>query len=244
LRWRKCLAGTYEVNDACEQCPANADSAPGASALAACFCRAGYFGPPGGPCQPCAHGSFSGPNQPACTPCGPNFNTTSAASTSAAACLCVPGHTPAAAVCGPCAANTYKPALSNASCAACTTHSTSPPGSTSPDACACLLSFLKRAGNGTCARVCAAGFEAGGAYLADCVGCRPGSYKTLEGDHACTPCPPNAFSLLANQTSVASCVCQHGYVWNAATLLCDPCPPGTFNNYAGESQCFACVTEC
>jgi hypothetical protein len=90
--------------------------------------------------------------------------------------------------------------------------------------------------------VCAAGFEAGGASLADCVGCRPGSYKTLEGDHACTPCPPNAFSLLANQTSVSSCVCQHGYIWNASTSLCDACPPGTFNNRANESQCFACVS--
>ena len=98
------------------------------------------------------------------------------------------------------------------------------------------------AGTGTCARVCAAGFEAGGPNLAECVGCRPGFYKALEGDHACTPCPANAFSLLVNHTSVASCICQHGYTWNAATLLCDSCPPGTFNNQANESQCFACVT--
>jgi hypothetical protein len=156
----------------------------------------------------------------------------------------VPGHAPLAAACSACAANTYKAALGNASCTACTPHSTSPPGSASPDACACSINFLKRAGNGTCARVCAAGFEAGGASLADCVGCRPGFYKSLEGDHACTPCPPNAFSLLANQTSISSCICQHGYTWNATALLCDACPPGTFNNQAGEGQCFACVTVC
>jgi hypothetical protein len=60
----------------------------------------------------------------------------------------------------------------------------------------------------------------------------------------CTPCPPNTFSLLANQTSVSSCVCQHGYIFNATSLLCDACPPGTFNNRANETQCFACVTEC
>lgn len=243
----QCPAGTYELNDACVQCPANAVSAQGASALAACLCSAGYFGPPGGPCRPCAHGSFSAANSIACAVCGPNANTSATASTSAAACLCVPGQTPLAAApdaCTPCAANTYKTTLSNTSCTACTQHSTSPPGSASPDACACSANFLKRAGNGTCARVCAAGFDAGGASLADCVGCRPGFYKTLEGDHACTPCPPNAFSLLANQTSISSCVCQHGYIWNAATLLCDACPPGTFNNQANESQCFACVTVC
>ena len=69
----------------------------------------------------------------------------------------------------------------------------------------------KSAGKGTCGRVCAAGFEAGGQNLAEGVGCRPGFYKALEGDHACTPCPLNSFSLLANQTCVASCMCQHGY---------------------------------
>ena len=238
-----CAAGTYELNDACLPCPANADSAPGASGIASCLCRAGFSGAPGGPCQPCAHGSFSGPAQPACTACGANFNTTSAASTSAAACLCVPGHYLfSTQMCIPCPENTYKATLGSDNCTACTPHSTSPPGSASPDACACSANFLKRAGNGTCARVCAAGFEAGGVGLADCVGCRPGSYKTLEGDHACTPCPPNAFSLLANQTFISSCICQHGYTWNATALLCDACPPGTFNNQAGESRCFICVS--
>jgi hypothetical protein len=239
-----CQAGTYELADACLACPPNSDSEPGAVGATACLCRPGYFGPPGGPCRACAHGSFSAANSIACAACGPNANTSATASTSAAACLCVPGQTPLAAACTPCANNTYKPALSNTSCTACTQHSTSPPGSASPDACACSANFLKRAGNGTCARVCAAGFEAGGASLADCVGCRPGFYKTLEGDHACTPCPPNAFSLLANQTSISSCVCQHGYIFNATSLLCDACPPGTFNNQAGETQCFACVTVC
>jgi hypothetical protein len=239
-----CAAGTYELNRVCLACPANSDSVPGALGATACLCRAGYFGPPGGPCRLCAHGSFSAANSSACAACGPNANTSVIASTSAAACLCVPGYTSVNGNCQVCPANTFQPALGNASCTACTAHSTSPPGSTSPDACACSANFLKRAGNGTCARVCAAGFEAGGASLTECVGCRPGAYKTLEGDHACTPCPPNAFSLLANQTSISSCVCQHGYIFNATTLRCDACPPGTFNNQAGESQCFACVTVC
>ena len=240
-----CAAGTYDLGDACLACPANADSVPGAIGPAACLCRPGYFGPPGGPCRACAHGSYSESNQITCTACGANFNTTSAASTSAAACLCVPGHYLfSTQICTPCPNNTYTATLSSDSCTACTQHSTSPPGSASPAACACSANFLKRAGNGTCARVCAAGFEAGGASLTECVGCRPGAYKTLEGDHACTPCPPNAFSLLANQTSISSCVCQHGYIFNATSLLCDACPPGTFNNRANETQCFACVTEC
>jgi hypothetical protein len=222
-----CAAGTYELGRVCLPCAANSDSVPGAVGATACLCRAGYFGPPGGPCRPCAHGSFSAANSSACAACGPNANTSAPAASSVIDCLCVPGHSPLSAACSACPANTFKPTLGNASCTACTTHSTSPPGSTSLDACACLLNFLKRAGNGTCARVCAAGFEAGGASLTECVGCRPGFYKTLEGDHACTPCPPNAFSLLANQTSVASCVCQHGYIFNATTLRCDACPPGT-----------------
>jgi hypothetical protein len=238
-----CAAGTYELGDACLACPANSDSVQGSVGATACLCRPGYFGLPGGPCRPCPHGTFSAANSIVCAACGPNANTSATASTSSEACLCRPGHTRTAAACSACAANTYKPTLSNASCTACTQHSTSPLGSTSSDACGCLLNFLKHAGNGTCARVCAAGFEAGGANLADCVGCRPGFYKTLEGDHACTPCPPNAFSLLANQTSISSCMCQHGYIWNAATKLCDVCPPGTFNNRANESRCFVCVSS-
>jgi hypothetical protein len=90
----------------------------------------------------------------------------------------------------------------------------------------------------------AASFEAGVADMAECVGCRPGTYKATEVDHSCTQCPPNAFSLLANQTSVASCLCQHGYIRNTTTLLCYACPPGTFNNQANETECFACVTVC
>jgi hypothetical protein len=239
----QCAAGTYELGRVCLQCPLNSNSGIGASGLAACLCRPGYFGPPGGPCRPCTHGSYSDSNKAACTACGPNANTSAPAATNPSACLCQPGHAPLAAACSPCRNDTYKATLDNTSCTACTAHSTSPQGSTSANACACSANFLKRAGNGTCARVCAAGFEAGGASLTECVGCRPGAYKTLEGDHACTPCPPNAFSLLANQTSVSSCICQHGFTWNAATQLCNACPPGTFNNRANESQCFVCVSS-
>jgi hypothetical protein len=240
-----CAAGEYALNSSCFPCPANSESAPPAAGPAACRCRAGAYGAPGGPCSLCAHGSYSEADQTECTACGTHFNTTAAGSSSFAACLCVPGHYLfSTQMCIPCSNNTYKATLSSDSCTPCTAHSAGPPASTSPDACACVHDFHKRAGNGTCARVCAAGFEAGGANLADCVGCRPGSYKALEGDHACTPCPPNAFSLLANQTSIASCVCQHGYIFNATSLLCDACPPGTFNNQANETQCFACVTVC
>ena len=240
-----CAAGKYALNSSCFQCPANSESAPPAAGLANCRCRAGAYGEPGGPCRLCAHGSYSEANELQCTACGTHFNTTAAGSSSFAACLCVPGHHLSSPyLCSPCPNNTYKATLSSDSCTPCTAHSAAPPASTSPDACACVHDFHKRAGNDTCARVCAAGFEAGGTDLSQCVGCRPGFYKTLEGDHACTPCPPNAFSDLVNQTSVGSCVCEHGFIWNATTQLCDSCPPGFFNNQANESQCFACVTVC
>jgi hypothetical protein len=245
-----CAAGTYELGDACLACPANADSMPGSVSATACLCRPGYFGPPGGPCRPCPIGTFSRlANSIACHSCARNMNTSAPASSKLSDCLCVPGHEAYGLDdynqgCFPCKSNSYKTTLSIDSCRNCPPHSTSPPASTSIEACACLLSFHKRAGDGTCARVCAPGFEPGGANLDVCVGCRPGFYKTLEGDDACTPCPPNSFSLLANQTSVSSCICQHGYIFNATTQLCDTCPPGSFNNQAGETQCFACVTEC
>jgi hypothetical protein len=145
----QCAAGTYELGRVCQQCPLNSNSVIGASGLAVCHCRPGYFGPPGGPCRPCTHGSYSDSNKAACTACGPNANTSAPAATNPSACLCQPGHAPLAAACSPCRNDTYKPTLDNASCTACTAHSTSPQGSTSANACACSANFLKRAGNGT-----------------------------------------------------------------------------------------------
>ena len=145
----------------------------------------------------------------------------------------------------PCPQNTYKKALGNSSCTSCPPQSTAPSSSTSIDACKCIAN-LKKNGDGSCDRDCAAGFETrtGNDGETACAACRPSYYKTVAGDQDCTRCPPYSFSLLTNQTSITSCMCAQGYTWNAATKLCDACPPGTFNNKYNESVCYLCNTTC
>ena len=79
--------------------------------------------------------------------------------------------------------------------------------------CTCINDYV-HAGDGSCDRVCAAGYEASGGIEGEavCVGCQAGTYKESVGDHNCTRCPPHSLSLLRNQTSIQSCFCEQGYL--------------------------------
>jgi hypothetical protein len=145
----------------------------------------------------------------------------------------------------PCPANTYKATFGDSGCLSCPTQSISPSASTGIEACTCSVNWIKKI-DGSCDRVCPAGFEArtGSNAQTECAPCRVSSYKTEEGEQNCVQCPPNSFSLLTSQTSIMSCMCAQGYVWNAATQLCDACPAGTFNNKHNENVCYLCNTTC
>jgi hypothetical protein len=149
----------------------------------------------------------------------------------------------------PCPKNTYKNSLGNNSCSSCPPQSSAPSGSSSIDACKCEGNLMKNR-QGFCDRECAAGFEArtsmdvGGQMVTACAPCLKSFYKASAGSQDCTRCPPNSFSLLYNQTSVTSCMCEQGYIWNSVSNLCDACPPGTSNNNYNESVCYLCNTTC
>jgi hypothetical protein len=149
----------------------------------------------------------------------------------------------------PCPQNTYKTSLSNMSCSSCPPQSSAPSGSSSIDACKCAGNLMKNR-QGFCDRECAAGFEArtsmdvGGQMVTACAPCLKSFYKASAGSQDCTRCPSNSFSLLYNQTSVTSCMCEQGYIWNSVSNLCDACPPGTSNNNYNESVCYLCNTTC
>lgn len=102
------------------------------------------------------------------------------------------------------------------------------------------------AGDGSCDRVCAPGFQARGGADGEeaCTGCLPGSYKPNSGSEDCTPCPAHTVSYAYNQTSVTSCLCEQGYIRNAQSLLCEACPAGSFNNRVNDTECFNCTTVC
>jgi hypothetical protein len=141
-----------------------------------------------------------------------------------------------------CPPNTFKTNVSNDVCTPCQEYSSSPPGSTSRDNCTCYYDFHKDAGDGSCDRVCAAGFESRGG--GECHGCLPSYYKPERGDEDCTRCPPSSLSFAYNQTSITSCLCEQGYIRNVESKLCDPCPAGSFNNRVNDTECFNCSTPC
>jgi hypothetical protein len=113
------------------------------------------------------------------------------------------------------------------------------------------------AGDGSCDRVCAAGFEAAGGPDGEalCAGCAPSTFKGERGDHACAACPAAAFSYARNQTSVYSCLCEAGHAWTRAEageagveageageagVACVACAAGTFNSLVNATTCYAC----
>ena len=144
-----------------------------------------------------------------------------------------------------CPENTYKAEMGNSGCMPCPPKSSSPVASTGLEACICNANLIKKS-DGSCDRVCAAGFEArtGNDTITACAACRPSYYKSEEGEHACTQCPSNSFSASSNQISILSCLCIQGYIWNATTQNCDACPAGTFNNQENENVCYQCSTIC
>jgi hypothetical protein len=141
-----------------------------------------------------------------------------------------------------CPLNTYKSELGNFQCTRCPLYSKSPAGSTSREQCICEFDFHKDAGDGSCDRICAPGFESKGG--AECYGCLPSHYKPNRGDEPCTRCPAFSLSFAYGQTSITSCLCEQGHIWNAAARRCDACPPGSFNNRVNDTACWECSTVC
>jgi hypothetical protein len=141
-----------------------------------------------------------------------------------------------------CPPDTYKSELGNFQCTRCPQYSNSPLGSMSRDQCICQFDFHKDAGDGSCDRVCAPGFEAKGG--AECYGCLPSHYKPNRGDEPCTRCPAFSLSFAYGQTAITSCLCEQGHIWNAATSSCDACPAGSFNNRVNDTACWECSTVC
>jgi hypothetical protein len=251
----ECLADAFEAGDVCQACPANSVSAPRSAGASACQCKPGYSGPDGGACAACGRGQFKAlAGAAACVFCNEHATTLDLAAADAGECRCAPGFAPsgqssAGVTCAPCAADTYKNRTANAACAPCTPHSSAPAGSRNVSACACDAEYVA-AGDGSCDRVCAAGFEAAGGPDGEalCAGCAPSTFKVERGDHACAACPAAAFSYARNQTSVYSCLCEAGHAWTRAEageageagVACVACAAGTFNSLVNATTCYAC----
>ena len=138
------LSGKDDIS-ACLACPTNTVTATawGGVIRQDCVCKTGFRGPRGGPCFPCAAGTYGDQlDQAACKTCAAG-STSPPMSNRLANCSCVAGYTgPNGGVCEMCAANTYKTTTGSAECTACNGSTvTLGEGSASKDACVCSAGY-------------------------------------------------------------------------------------------------------
>lgn len=200
---------------ACVSCPSRSairPAGPGA-ALSNCTCDLAYTGPDGGPCAPCAAGTFKSTNgSAACQQCPADAY----AGAGSSACAACPANSHAAA---------GSPALANCTCAA------GFAALAEPFACAaCAPGSAKASGNTACVP-CAAGSFANQSAMPACETCPADTYSSA-GSIACEACAANEFSAPGSDSAV-DCLCVAGYYtdFHAASMTkCTACPVGSSRN--------------
>lgn len=141
-------SGADHQND-CLVCPANSQTLDTSSSkITDCQCNPGFFGPPGGPCTPCAAGRYASTvGQSACSFCPAYTNSPApllpTVNDELTDCTCVAGYTGADGLeCAACAVNTYKTTTGSAACTACVENTmTLAIGSTNINHCICTPGY-------------------------------------------------------------------------------------------------------
>jgi len=239
-----CPENTHKItpgSQECTPCDPSASSEPASTSVTACVCNAGYSGAAGTACSPCGAGTYKHLPGPDCLPC-PGSSSSAGASVAITACQCNVGYSGEdGGACSACLADTFKNVSGPSACEACAEFAHSEAASTDRTDCTCQLGYKGLPGD-ACGFICPPG-AAHGPLNRVCYACDTSTYKPDAGDHSCTRCPPFSHHALTNQTSIAACLCQIGYLWDAGSQLCDACADGTFSNRAGELRCFACVSN-
>jgi len=80
-----------------------------------------------------------------------------------------------------------------------------------------------------------------------CIVCSPGSYKAVEGNGPCLPCPKEGnateWGYSFQSASAATCwTCRPGEFWDATGRECADCPAGTYKSGKGPDTCKAHTT--
>ena len=149
-----CVPGTYCVNNAAIQCPANAyclanakaptscpalsSSNASSTSFAACLCPSGYYMSAGGVCTICGVGTYSYTGAVgACTACTANSNTAGQGSQNASSCLCQAGFYGDSTACAPCPRNSYCPGNKANYSIPCPNSTYTPKGASSVGQCTC-----------------------------------------------------------------------------------------------------------
>lgn len=214
-----CEVNTYQLNEACEPCPANSTSSSASSSLQHCVCTAGHFGANGTSCPPCQPGTFKpSTGSKSCTVCPsntyyqgdppyilntcvgcPKNSTSSEGSFSLDHCVCQPGFVREDNACRLCFAGSYCP--SQFTELSCNVGGYSVSGSYDASSCTCVAGYYGTANN--------------------CVLCQVNAFCSGNGDMQA--CPGNSTTLsLGGKTNITACVCDNGF-YKDENHLCVEC---------------------
>jgi hypothetical protein len=230
----------------CAACPENATSPAGATNLSECLCDPGFTGPAGGPCTPCAAGTYkNGSGTQMCSLCPEGTFSEVPPPASIRAPRCALASTPCIGANPKRVSEQEEAGDSILACEECPGNSTttSPAGSNSSDEC-----------------VCRAGYE--GTTSEDCVECIAGAtFSNESGSPQCSycesgPCQSGYYRVNCTTTQDSECVpCTSAPLRATFTSPGVPdyddncswaCPLGMapFVNGSNVSACEPCTWAC
>ena len=286
-----CVAGTYgphggecttcarssyrifENSNVCVSCQENAQTREGGSKLKTdCTCNPGYFGPDGGPCQPCKANTYksiqgsTSENNIECTSCpsGPGWQSLSDEGSDAKEdCKCPPGRvgTDGADKCTACEKGKYKQTRGHGTCIECGESSSTrsgdsklksdcicntgyygPDGGEACEACA-KGTFKPNVGSGPCT-LCPPGKHSSASALSDSARCKECGSNTFSSPDrtVCASCPDQSSSEPGAQ-NLSMCLCNPGYTFDADSKTCVGCKIGTYKASFGSMSCQNCPSH-
>ena len=233
---QRCPAGTYAFNSAtkvvCTECTAHSSTVTDASnSVGNCLCNAGHTGALGGPCTPCAEGTFSPDRGPepcqlcasgtystktqqttntTCKAC-PTYSISDEGSSAIIDCICDSGYSAAAAgaACVPCDVGTYKEATGSTPCDVCSRNTyQAKVAQTSATSClACPAHSISPFRSGALEMcVCKSAYTQVDSSQLACEACDSGKWKTSNGSAVCSLCAPGKYSMAPAQKVEAACL--------------------------------------
>jgi hypothetical protein len=234
-----CANGEWKAvngSSPCIKCAPNTTSPTASTEAKACVCKPGFSGPDGGLCVACDVGTYK---QSAgafpCSNCSANTTTRERGSDEYADCLCERGlefvgfsAATNMSICAACAQGKYKEAPGHPQvCVSCPAHTTTVGlGAIVPSACVCVPGRY---------RVLSA------QNVSSCAQCPANTFKSSEGNSACTLCAANA-SAPTGSAAMTACLCLPGFT-GVNGGPCAPCARGEYKSVNGSSACVKCANN-
>ncbi|EKX31733.1 hypothetical protein GUITHDRAFT_122074 [Guillardia theta CCMP2712] len=158
-------------------------------------------------------------------------------------CSCKPGFYQSgtnAFDCTVCAQDTYSDTVGGAACRSCPVDSSNgKQGSQTLADCKCKEgTYLQTVSSGFQCLQCIPGYFCTGGSITSCP---IGTFSAITGYvTSCTSCPSGAYTVERGSTSDAQCLCNAGYVLNAAGTACVACAAGSYKELASQTSCSLC----